>query len=178
MRPCRFLLFFISTVCTCFAALFTPPCHGLELYSGVPFYDATGNKVALEDFTAASAPKPLVLFAWKDKCAMCRIMLPEVEKLQALNPDIKVIPLMIDSPSLFAARKVYALTNTKHLPIYLDTDGDFAKAAGILSTPLIIVYNKEGDAILRAKGFLNLSSSDFCAKLNSLAKETLKGEQK
>ena len=176
MRSCRLLSLFVLAACTYFAALFTLPCHGLELYSGVPFYDAAGSKVALEDFAAASDPKPLVLFAWKDKCAMCRIMLPEVEKLQTLNPDINVIPLMIDSPSLFAARKNYALTNTKHLPIYLDTDGDFAKAAGILSTPLIIVYNKEGDAILRAKGFLNLSSSDFRAKLNSLKKETQKGE--
>ena len=178
MRPCRFFPFFILAACTFFAALFVLPCHGLELYSGVPFYDAAGSKVALEDFAAATASKPLVLFAWKDKCAMCRVMLPEVEKLQAFNPDIKVIPLMIDGPSLFAARKVYALTNTKHLPIYLDTDGDFAKAAGILSTPLIIVYNKEGDAILRAKGFLNLSSSDFRAKLSSLVKETKKGESK
>ena len=176
MRPCRFLFFFIPTVCACFTAFFALPCQGLELYSGVPFYDAAGSKVALEDFAAASDSKPLVLFAWKDKCAMCRVMLPEVEKLQALNPDIKVIPLMIDNPSLFAARKNYALTNTKHLPIYLDTDGDFAKAASILSTPMIIVYSREGDAILRAKGFLNLSSSDFRAKLNSLKKETTKGE--
>jgi hypothetical protein len=103
-------------------------------------------------------------------------MLPEVEAFKIDNPEIKVIPLMIDSPSLFTARKVYALTNTKHLPIYLDTDGDFAKAASVLSTPMIIVYNSEGDAILRAKGFLNLSSSDFRAKLNSLLHKTEKGE--
>ena len=81
-----------------------------------------------------------------------------------------------DAPGLFAARKIYAQTNTKHLPIYLDTDGDFAKAAGILSTPLIIVYNRKGDEVLRAKGFLNLSSSDFRAKLNSLINEPEKGE--
>jgi len=167
--PYPFLFSLAAFFAACIAAF---PCHGFELYSGVSFYDAAKNKVALEDFAGA----PLILFAWKDKCAMCRIMLPEVEAFKINNPEIKVIPLMIDSPSLFTARKVYALTNTKHLPIYLDTDGDFAKAASILSTPMIIVYNSEGDAILRAKGFLSLSSSDFCAKLNSLLHKIEKGE--
>ena len=171
MRACPYsFLFALAAFLAAFSSAFS--CRGFELYSGVPFYDAEKNKVALEDF----AGTPLVLFAWKDKCAMCRVMLPEVEAFKIDNPEIKVIPLMINSPSLFTARKVYALTNTKHLPIYLDTDGDFAKAAGVLSTPMIIVYDSEGDAILRAKGFLSLSSSDFRAKLNSLLHKTEKGE--
>jgi thiol-disulfide isomerase/thioredoxin len=174
MRPYSRLFPFLFAFIAPFALPL--PCHGFELYSGVPFYDAAKNKVALEDFTNTDAAPPLVLFVWKDKCAMCRAMLPEVEALKTLTPDIAVIPLMIDAPDLFAARKIYAQTNTMHLPIYLDTDGDFAKAAGILSTPLIIVYNRKGDEVLRAKGFLNLSSSDFRAKLNSLINEPEKGE--
>lgn len=133
-------------------------------YSKAPFYSATGKAVTTETFKG----KPLIVFMYKKTCALCRAMLPSLDAFNKENPDIQVVAVMFESPTLHEARGIFTEQDIRTLAIYLDKNGLFSEAAGVQVSPLTILIDADGNEKERIKGKIAWSGPVFNARLKAL----------
>ena len=108
------------------------------------FEDASGRAHTLADFRG----KFVLLNLWATWCAPCREEMPALDRLQSqlASDRFQVVALSLDQQGLPIARKFYAETGIKALPLYVDRSAKAAftlDAAGLPATLLIDPAGRE-----------------------------------
>ena len=127
------------------------------------FEDERGRAHTLADFRG----KFVLLNIWATWCAPCREEMPALDRLQSRlgGERFQVVALSVDVQGFPIARKFYAETGIKALPLYVDRT---AKAAFILDAaglPATLLIDPAGREIARHLGAVKWDSPEVMEDL-------------
>ncbi|PPB80532.1 thiol-disulfide isomerase/thioredoxin [Albidovulum inexpectatum] len=116
----------------------------------VAFTDAQGRELHLGDWSG----KHVLVNFWATWCAPCRKELPA---LDALNRDLggetfEVVTIAVGRNPLPAIERLFSELGVEHLPVYLDTRMELARAMGVLGLPVTVILDPQGREIARMTG--------------------------
>jgi thiol-disulfide isomerase/thioredoxin len=114
------------------------------------FEDATGRQRSLADFRG----KLVLLNIWATWCAPCREEMPALDRLQAklAGPGFEVVAVSVDQQGPEIARKFFAETGVKALPLYIDRSAQAAFKLGTPGLPATLLVDRSGREIGRHLG--------------------------
>ncbi len=112
--------------------------------------------------------KWMVLNFWATWCAPCRKEMPSLQRLQALMPDLAVVPVATGFGSVAAIKRFYAQAQVTDLPLLRDPNTQFAREMGVLGLPVTLIVNPEGQEVARLIGGAEWDSPEAQAVLKAL----------
>lgn len=132
----------------------------------VAFTDAQGQEHRLGDW----AGKHVVVNFWATWCAPCRKELPA---LDALNRDLggetfEVVTIAVGRNPQPAIERLFAELEVRHLPVYLDSRMELARAMGVLGLPVTVILDAQGREIARMTGDAEWDSDSARAIVRAL----------
>lgn len=123
-----------------------PPVPATE----TPFEDETGTEHSLADYRG----KVVLVNFWATWCAPCREEMPSLERLQAEKggEDFAVVTIASGRNPLPAIKKFFEEIGVESLPILLDPRQTVAREMGVLSMPVTVLLDRDGNEIARLLG--------------------------
>lgn len=130
--------------------------------------------VTLDDAPAALADyrgRWVLANFWATWCAPCRQEMPSLDRLQALMPDLAVVPVATGRNPPEAIRRFFDEAGIGNLAVLRDPQSELARQMGILALPVTVILNPEGEEVARLIGDAEWDSEDARAILAALMKE-------
>ena len=115
--------------------------------------------------------KWVVLNFWATWCAPCRHEMPSLDRLQAVLPEIAVVPLAAGRNAPEQIAKFFKEAEVKNLTVLRDPKMELARAMGVAGLPVTVILNPEGQEVARLIGDAEWDSPDAVAVLSALAAE-------
>ncbi|HZD21706.1 MAG TPA: TlpA disulfide reductase family protein [Burkholderiales bacterium] len=114
------------------------------------FNDAEGRAHTLADFRG----KVVLLNIWATWCDPCREEMPALDRLQAQlgGERFQVVAVSVDEQGQAIARKFYARTGIKALPLYIDPTAKAAFTVDAAGLPASLLIDRQGREIGRHLG--------------------------
>ena len=127
------------------------------------FEDASGRPHTLADFRG----KFVLLNIWATWCAPCREEMPALDRLQAqmASDRFQVVALSVDQQGLPIARKFYAETGIKALPLYIDRTAKAAFTLDAAGLPATLLVDPQGREVGRHLGAVKWDSPEVMEHL-------------
>jgi thiol-disulfide isomerase/thioredoxin len=127
------------------------------------FEDADARPHTLADFRG----KYVLLNIWATWCAPCREEMPALDRLQASmgGARFQVLPLSVDQQGLPIARKFYAETGIKALPLYVDPTAKAAFTLDAAGLPATLLIDPAGREVGRHLGAVKWDSPEVIEHL-------------
>ena len=118
--------------------------------SDVAFFDPDGGEHTLADYQG----KYVVLNFWATWCTPCRKEMPSLDRLQAEmgSDNFEVVPVATSRNPMPAIERFFEQENIAELPILLDPSRELAADLAVLSLPVTMILNPEGQEIARLIG--------------------------
>lgn len=129
----------------------------------IAFSDETGERLTLDRWRG----RIILLNIWATWCGPCRKEMPTLDRLQALlgGDRFSVVALSIDRAGPGPVRRFYDEIGIKHLPIFIDQEGDAAASLGIPGLPATLLLDRDGREIGRLLGPAEWDSPEMIAFL-------------
>jgi len=134
------------------------------------FNDADGRAHTLADFRG----KLVLLNIWATWCEPCREEMPALDRLQAKlgGERFLVVALSVDQQGPAIARRFYAETGIKALPLYIDPTAKAAFTVDATGLPASLLIDRQGREIGRHLGAVKWDDPDVVQRLRrSIAAE-------
>ena len=127
------------------------------------FNDADGRAHTLADFRG----KLVLLNIWATWCEPCREEMPALDRLQAKlgGERFQVVALSVDQEGLAIARRFYAETGIKALPLYIDPTAKAAFTVDAAGLPASLLIDRQGREIGRRLGAVNWDDAEVVERL-------------
>jgi thiol-disulfide isomerase/thioredoxin len=127
------------------------------------FEDAGGGAHKLADFRG----KFVLLNIWATWCAPCREEMPALDRLQAqmASERFQVVAISVDQQGLPIARKFYAETGIKALPVYIDRTAKAAFTLEAAGLPATLLVDPQGREVGRHLGAVRWDSAEVMGHL-------------
>ena len=123
--------------------------------------DPAGKELNL----ASLKGKPLLINLWATWCAPCVAELPQLNKLAADNPGIRVLTVNQDMDKLEKVAPFLAEKGGSNLEPWLNPDNGLAFQFGAETLPATVFYDAEGREVWRVQGERDWGSEDTKALL-------------
>lgn len=130
----------------------------------VPVQDVEDTPHSLQEWQG----QWVVLNFWATWCAPCRHEMPSLDRLQALMPDIAVLPVATGRNPVEGITRFYDEEGIANLPILRDPKGQLARGMGVMGLPVTVILNPEGQEVGRLIGDADWSGEDALAVLGAL----------
>ena len=127
------------------------------------FNDADGRAHTLADFRG----KLVLLNIWATWCEPCREEMPALDRLQAKlgGERFQVVALSVDQEGLAIARRFYAETGIKALPLYIDPTAKAAFTVDAAGLPASLLIDRQGREIGRHLGAVKWDDAEVVERL-------------
>ena len=127
------------------------------------FNDADGRARTLADFRG----KLVLLNIWATWCEPCREEMPALDRLQAKlgGERFQVVALSVDQEGLAIARRFYAETGIKALPLYIDPTAKAAFTVDAAGLPASLLIDRQGREIGRHLGAVKWDDAEVVERL-------------
>jgi thiol-disulfide isomerase/thioredoxin len=127
------------------------------------FNDAQGREHTLTDFRG----KVVLLNIWATWCEPCREEMPALDRLQAKlgGERFQVLALSVDQNGPAVARKFYAETGIKALPLYIDPTAKAAFTVDAAGLPASLLIDRQGREIGRHLGAVKWDEPEVVERL-------------
>jgi thiol-disulfide isomerase/thioredoxin len=127
------------------------------------FNDAQGREHTLTDFRG----KVVLLNIWATWCKPCREEMPALDRLQAKlgGERFQVLALSVDQNGPAVARKFYAETGIKALPLYIDPTAKAAFTVDAAGLPASLLIDRQGREIGRHLGAVKWDEPEVVERL-------------
>ena len=117
---------------------------------------------------APYAGKWMVLNFWATWCGPCRREMPTLQHLQAMMPDVAVVPVATGRNAVEGIRKFYATAQVVNLPLLRDPDAALSHQMGVLGLPVTVIVGPAGQEVARLIGGAEWDSPEAVAVLTAL----------
>ncbi len=119
----------------------------------------------LSDFNGKIA----VVNFWATWCPPCRKEMPSLDALAAgAQEDLAVVTIATSRTNAAQAAAFFDDIGATHLPRYTDTNGELARAMGVMGLPVTVILNRDGNEIARLSGEADWNSDTVKAVLAEL----------
>lgn len=120
--------------------------------------DPTGTTLAL----AQTGGKPVLLNLWATWCAPCIVEMPMLDSLSLdLREELRVITVSEDITGAEAVTPFFEEYGFSNLPRWMDANNALAEAfGGGAALPLSVLYNGQGEEVLRVLGPYHWASEE------------------
>jgi thiol-disulfide isomerase/thioredoxin len=127
------------------------------------FNDANGRAHTLADFRG----KLVLLNIWATWCEPCREEMPALDRLQVRlgGERFQVLALSVDQAGPAIARKFYAETGIKALPLYIDPTAKAAFTVEAAGLPASLLIDRQGREIGRHLGAVKWDEPEVVERL-------------
>ena len=127
------------------------------------FNDADGRAHTLADFRG----KLVLLNIWATWCEPCREEMPALDRLQAKlgGERFQVVALSVDQQGPAIARRFYAETGIKALPLYIDPTAKAAFTVDAAGLPASLLIDRQGREIGRHLGAVKWDDAEVVERL-------------
>jgi thiol-disulfide isomerase/thioredoxin len=127
------------------------------------FEDANGRAHTLADFRG----RFVLLNIWATWCAPCREEMPALDRLQSqmASDRFQVVAVSVDQQGLPVARKFYAETGIKALPLYIDRTARAAFTLDAAGLPATLLVDPQGREVGRHLGAVKWDSAEVMEHL-------------
>jgi len=127
------------------------------------FNDADGRAHTLADFRG----KLVLLNIWATWCEPCREEMPALDRLQAKlgGERFLVVALSVDQQGPAIARRFYAETGIKALPLYIDPTAKAAFTVDATGLPASLLIDRQGREIGRHLGAVKWDDAEVVERL-------------
>ncbi len=131
----------------------------------VRFTDAEGNEMGLDAF----AGQYVVLNFWATWCAPCRVEMPSLNRLQQTlgGEGFRVVTIATGRNPIPAINRFFEAGGITDLPIYLDPRQTMSRQMGVLSLPVTVLLDPEGQEVGRLRGDADWASDETLAFLRA-----------
>ncbi|MFO1255840.1 MAG: TlpA disulfide reductase family protein [Sphingomonadaceae bacterium] len=109
--------------------------------------------------------KPLLINLWATWCAPCVAELPQLNRLAADNPGIRVLTINQDSAKLDAVAGFLREKGGENLEPWLNPDMTLAFQFGVETYPATVMYDADGREVWRIQGERDWTGTDTAALL-------------
>ena len=118
--------------------------------SAVPFKGADGSDLTFADFQG----KYLLVNFWATWCAPCREEMPHLAELQAEfgGDDFVVLTIASGRNPRPAMEAFFAEIGVENLPLHTDANSALSRDMGVLSLPVTVILDRQGNEIARLTG--------------------------
>jgi thiol-disulfide isomerase/thioredoxin len=132
-----------------------------------PFFDASGEPVAIESFRG----KTVVLNLWAPWCVPCLEEMPSLDRLAARLPerDFAVVAVTKDPVGDSPSRQRFGKMGLKRLKLYLDPEGKLEPEIGARGFPTTLILGPDGVPLAYREGAAEWDSDAMVARLEALA---------
>lgn len=118
-----------------------------------PFLDEKDQPITLSAFRG----KPLIVNLWATWCAPCLVEMPALDRLSGILKDkyegrAQLIVVSTDIEGRRVVTPYFEKMAFKHLKPYVDQESVLPFAIGAAGLPVTIIYNAEGQEVLRVNG--------------------------
>lgn len=152
------------------SALRTGDMKKLDLHeSSTPLPEAA--LVTIDDAPASLADfrgRWVLVNFWATWCAPCRHEMPSLDRLQAMVPELAVVPLATGRNPPEAIRRFWSDAGIGNLAVLRDPNSELARHMGILALPVTVILNPEGEEVARLIGDAEWDSEDARTLLAAL----------
>ena len=127
------------------------------------FNDADGRAHTLADFRG----KLVLLNIWATWCEPCREEMPALDRLQVKlgGERFQVVALSVDQQGSAIARRFYAETGIKALPLYIDPTAKAAFTVDAAGLPVSLLIDRQGREIGRHLGAVKWDDAEVVERL-------------
>lgn len=119
---------------------------------------------------SAYAGKPLVLTFWASWCAPCLRELPTLARFKprAEAAGINVATVSEDKEGAAVAKGYMDGNGLGALPLFVDPDGELAKALGVKGLPTTLIIDAEGREVARIQAEADWSGPDVVSVISTV----------
>ena len=130
----------------------------------IAFRDPDGNEKVISDFRGQA----LLINFWATWCAPCIRELPSLARLQTEKKSSKftVLAVSTDLKGKKIAAPFLDRLNLTSLPLYLDSEMEFARALGVKTLPTTILIDRAGNVVGSLAGLAEWDSAEALALIH------------
>jgi len=130
----------------------------------IAFRDPDGNEKVVSDFRGQA----LLINFWATWCAPCIRELPSLARLQTQmgNSRFTVLAVSTDTKGKTVAAPFLERLKLTNLPLYLDSEMEFARALGVKSLPTTILIDRTGNVVGSLAGLAEWDSAEAQALID------------
>jgi thiol-disulfide isomerase/thioredoxin len=128
-------------------------------FPDVAVLDAEGEKISSSAILRDG--RPAVVSVWATSCAPCKEELPRLDALAASRPGLDVAGVNLGDEQ--RAIDGYVASLGLRMPVYVDHEGRFAEALGVVGLPATVFVDGDGRIVELHLGELNAADLDAAA---------------
>jgi thiol-disulfide isomerase/thioredoxin len=130
----------------------------------IAFRDPDGNEKVVSDFRGQA----LLINFWATWCAPCIRELPSLARLQTQKKSSKftVLAVSTDLKGKKIAAPFLERLNLTSLPLYLDSEMEFARSLGVKTLPTTILIDRTGNVVGSLVGLAEWDSAEALALID------------
>lgn len=144
-----------------------------SIIPGIELRNPDGKIISSEQILKAD--QAYIMIFWKSYNTKCSDFLENIQSVflnQLNDKEVKLVAICVDH--LGAWNDVKPMINGKEweFDIYIDSNGDFKRAMGVIDAPFTLLFNKNHEIICRYTGYYTGDEEMFCKKIISSFKES------